>query len=103
MMFDEVSARNAFEAQYQVEDGYVTGERPQTFEIYAEDLEDDASDDALREFYDKAIGEDFRDSGKIYPSSRKEDKFVAWAKAQIAERKAVELDEAREFGLTGPE
>ena len=94
---------NAFEAQYQVEDGYVTGERPQTFEIYAEDLEDDASDDALREFYDKAIGEDFRDSGKIYPSSRREGEFVEWAKAQIAERKAIELDEAREFGLTGPE
>jgi len=94
---------NTFEAQYQVEDGYVTGARPQTFQIHAEDLEDNASDDALREFYDKAIGEDFRDSEKIYPSSRREDKFVAWAKAQIAKRKAEELDEAREFGLTGPE
>ena len=94
---------NAFEAQYQVEDGYVTGERQQTFEIYSEDLEDDASDDALKEFYEKAINEDFRESGRIYPSSRRQDEFVEWAKAQIAERKAVELDEAREFGLTGPE
>jgi hypothetical protein len=94
---------NAFEAQYQVEDGYVTAERRQTFEIYSEDLEDDASDDALKEFYEKAINEDFRESGRIYPSSRRQDEFVEWAKAQIAERKAVELDEAREFGLTGPE
>jgi hypothetical protein len=96
-------SENAFEAQYQVEDGYVTGERPQTFEIYAEDLEDDASDDALRKFYHKAIDEDFRNSWKIYPSSRRKGRFVAWAKAQIAKRKAAELGEAREFGLTGPE
>jgi hypothetical protein len=94
---------NAFEAQYQVEDGYVAGERLQTFEIYAEDLEDDASDDALREFYNNQISADFENNEKIYPSSRREDKFIAWAKAQIAERKAAELDEAREFGLTGPE
>jgi hypothetical protein len=97
---------NAFEAQYQVEDGYVTGGRPQTFEIYAEDLEDledDPSDDVLKEFYDNEISAHFHDNEKIYPSSRREDKFVAWAKARIAERKAAELDEAREFGLTGPE
>lgn len=96
-------SENAFEAQYQVEDGYVTGERLQTFQISAEDLGDDASEDALREFYGKAISEDFLESGKVYPSSRMEDKFVAWAKAQIAERKAAELDEARECGLTGPD
>ena len=94
---------NVFEAQYQVEDGYVTGQRLQTFEISAEDLEDDASEDALKKFYDKAISEDFLESGKIYPSSRMEDKFIVWAKAQIAERKAAELDEAREYGLTGPD
>jgi hypothetical protein len=88
-------SENAFEAQYQVEDGYVTGERPQTFQIYAEDLEDDASDDALREFYDNEISAHFKDNHKIYPSSRREDKFVAWAKAQIAERKAAELGESR--------
>jgi len=94
---------NTFEAQYQVEDGYVTGQRPQTFQISAEDLEDDPSDDALREFYDNEIREHFLNSEKIYPSSRREGEFVAWAKAQIAERKAAESDEAREFGLTGPE
>lgn len=97
---------NAFEAQYQVEDGYVAGERPQTFKIYAEDLEDledDPSDDALREFYDNEISAHYKDNENIGPSSRREDKFIAWAKAQIAERKAAELDEAREFGLTGPE
>jgi hypothetical protein len=94
---------NTFEAQYQVEDGYVTGERPQTFQIYAEDLENDESHDALREFYSKAIDEDFKDSGKIYPSSRREDKFVAWARAQIAERKAAEPDQAREFRLASPD
>jgi hypothetical protein len=94
---------NAFEAQYQVEDGYVTGERPQTFQINPEDLEDDASDDALREFYDNEIREHFLNSGKIYPSPRREDKFIDWAKAKIAERKAEEPDEFREFDLTGPE
>lgn len=94
---------NTFQAQYQVEDGYVTGARPQRFEIYAEDLEDDASDDALKKFYGEEVDAHFRDSGKIYPSLKKVDQFVAWAKAQIAERKAAELDEARELGLTGPE
>jgi hypothetical protein len=89
-------SENAFEAQYQVEDGYVTGQRLQAFQINAEDLEDDASEDALREFYGKAISEDFLESGKVYPSSRMEDEFVAWAKAQIAKRKAAKPDQARE-------
>ena len=94
---------NTFEAQYQVEDGYVTGARPQKFKIYVEDLEDDASDDALRAFYDNEVYEHFKNSENIYPFSGKVDQFVTWAKAQIAERKAAELDEARELGLTGPE
>lgn len=73
---------NVFEAQYQVEDGYVTGGRPQTFEINAEDLPDDMdNDEALREFYDNEVSTDFQDSGKIYPQAQRVDQFVAWAKA----------------------
>ena len=97
---------NTFEAEYQVEDGYVTGARPQTFLIDAENLEDlsnDASDEAIEAFYDNEVDEHFKDNKRIYPSSKKVDQFVIWAKAQIAERKAAELDEAREVGLTGPE
>lgn len=91
---------NVFEAQYQVEDGYVTGSRPQTFEINAEDLPDDMdNDEALMEFYDNEISADFQDSGKIYPQAQKVDQFVAWAKARLAERDAAELDEAVDAGL----
>jgi len=75
---------NTFEAEYQVEDGYANGARPQTFKIYVENLEDDASDDALREFYDNEVDENFKNNEKIYPSPRKLDQFVAWAKAKIA-------------------
>jgi hypothetical protein len=90
-------SENTFEAQYQVEDGYVTGARPQRFKIHVEDLENDASDDALREFYDNEVDEHFKNNEKIYPSSEKVDQFVAWAKAQIAHRK--ELDQAADKGL----
>ena len=86
--------RNVFEACYQVEDGYVTGSRPQTFEISAEDLPDDMdSDEALREFYDSEVSTNFKDSDKIYPQAQKVDQFVAWAKARLAEREAEQDEE----------
>ena len=85
---------NVFKAQYQVEDGYVTGSRPQTFEISAEDLPDDMdNDEALREFYDSEVSTDFQDSGKIYPQAQRVDQFVAWAKARLAEREAEQDEE----------
>ena len=81
------SPTNVFEACYQVEDGYVTGSRPQTFKINAEDLPDDMdNDEALRKFYDNEVSTDFQDSGKIYPQAQRVDQFVAWAKARLAER-----------------
>ena len=85
---------NGFEACYQVEDGYVTGSRPQTFEINAEDLPDDMDNDkALREFYDNEVSADFQNSGKIYPQAQRVDQFVAWAKARLAEREAEQDEE----------
>ena len=96
-------SENTFEAQYQVEDGYVTGGRPQRFQIHAEEIEDDMTDEALEDFYASEVTRNFNDSEKIYPVPEKANQFVTWAKAQIAERKAAELDEAREHGLIGPE
>ena len=97
------SIKDTFQAQYQVEDGYVTGGRPQIFQIHAEEIEDDMTDEALEDFYASEVTRNFNDSEKIYPVPEKADQFVTWAKAQIAERKAAELDEAREYGLTSPE
>lgn len=80
-----------FEAQYEVHDGYVCGSRPQSFEIDAEDLEDDMNDEALKSFYDSEVIEDFQDSGKIYPEPQRVDQFVAWARGQLAKRKMEKL------------
>ena len=97
------SIKDTFEAQYQVEDGYVTGARPQRFQICAEEIEDDMTDEALEDFYASEVTRNFNDSEKIYPVPEKVNQFVTWAKAQIAKRKAAEFDEAREHGLIGPE
>jgi hypothetical protein len=77
---------SVFEAQYEVYDGYVCGSRPQSFEIDAEDLDDDMEDQALRIFYDREVIADFRDSGKIYPEPQRVDQFIAWARGQLAKR-----------------
>jgi hypothetical protein len=84
-------SNNTFEAQYQVEDGYVTGSRPQTFEIDAEDWEDDMDDRALRSFYDSEVIANFRDSGKIYPEPQRVDQFISWARGQLAKRAMEKL------------
>ena len=82
---------NVFEAQYEVHDGHVGGSRPQTFNIDAEDLEDDMDDEALKSFYDSEVIEDFRDSGKIHPKPQKIDQFIAWARGQLAKREMEKL------------
>ena len=82
---------DSFEAQYEVHDGYVCGSRPQSFEIDAEDLNDDMDDEALRSFYDSEVSANFRDSDKIYPEPQRVDQFVAWAKGQLAKREMEKL------------
>ena len=82
---------SVFEAQYEVHDGYVCGSRPQSFEIDAEDLEDDMDDRALRSFYDSEVIANFRDSGKIYPEPQRVDQFIAWARGQLAKRAIEKL------------
>jgi len=80
-----------FQAQYEVHDGYVCGSRPQSFEIDAEDLEDDMNDEALKSFYGSEVIENFQDGGKIYPEPQRVDQFVAWARGQLAKRKMEKL------------
>jgi hypothetical protein len=82
---------SVFEAQYEVHDGYVCGSRPQSFEIDAEDLEDDMDDEALKSFYDSEVIADFQDSGKIYPEPQRVDQFIAWARGQLANREMEKL------------
>jgi len=82
---------SVFEAQYEVQDGYVCGSRPQSFKIDAKDLEDDMDDEALKRFYDSEVIEDFRDSGKIHPEPQKVDQFIAWARGQVAKRAMEKL------------
>lgn len=71
-----------FEGCYEVEDGYVGKRRPKTFKIYANQLDDDLSEEELEELYDELVESHFRQN--IYPSSERKEEFVQWAKKQIA-------------------
>lgn len=80
---------DTFEVTWQVDDGYV-GRRPHTFEIKADDLDDDADDDSLtHEFWDQLQD---RFEQKISPVSEDEAAFLAWAKRKLAERKAANAE-----------
>lgn len=77
-----MSVGETFEACYQVDDGYVGKHRPKTFKIYANQLDEDLSEEELEELYDELVENHFRQN--IYPSSERKEEFVQWAKEQIA-------------------
>ena len=62
-----------FEAEYEVEDGYVTGSRPQVFSIDESDIETDMGEDELRELYYDMIQNDF-------------EQRITWAASKPADR-----------------
>ncbi len=74
-----------FEITYSVDDGYVGKDRPQHFKIDAHWIEDDMSDDALKQCVIEMIEDDFEQ--RISWTARNLDDAVSWAKA-IRDKKA---------------
>ena len=77
-----MSAGETFEACYEVADGYVGRRRPKTFKIYANQLDEDLSEEELEELYDELVEDHFRQN--IFPESERKEEFVQWAKKKIA-------------------
>jgi hypothetical protein len=71
-----------FTATYKVDDGYV-GNRPRSFVICQNYIEDDMDEIALEAFYDEQVQEDFEQC--VHPHGTNRDAFVEWAKQVIAE------------------
>ena len=76
-----------FEGTYQVEDGYI-GNRPHHFTIYEGDVEEDMDELDLSNLFWRSIQDHFENN--LYPSSRDEEAFMAWAKDVITARREEE-------------
>jgi len=74
-----------FRATYYAADGYVCRDRPKTFTIVADDIEDEMTDDEILDFYQCACEDHFTQN--VSCDYAKEAEFLTWAKAQIAARK----------------
>ena len=79
-----------FRGRYEIDDGYAGGARPQYFTVDADDLEDDMTDEDIAALYDAQATEAFHNN--VTCSATDGDKFLAWARGQIAERKKAEED-----------
>jgi hypothetical protein len=79
-----MSVGETFEGCYEVADGYVGKRRPKFFKIYANQLDEDSSEEELEELYDELVEDHFRQN--IFPSAERKEEFVQWAKEQIALR-----------------
>jgi hypothetical protein len=66
-----------FTAQYEVGDGYCGGSRPQTFKIHYSDIDEDMTQQDIKELYHDMIQNDFEEN--IFPEAEKVDEFVKWA------------------------
>lgn len=80
-----------FEGTYEVDDGYVGKGRPKPFEIDADDLDDDMTDDEIAELYDNSARDAFEQEVTYYTNNG--DEFLAWAREQLAARKEEEEHE----------
>ena len=76
--------REKFQGKYEVSDGYVGGSRPKYFSVFADDLEDDMTDDALENLYEESAYEHFL--GNVNCDTYRKDEFIAWAKEVIKNR-----------------
>lgn len=77
-----------FEGTYEVDDGYVSKGRPKPFEIDADDLDDDMTDDEIVELYETTAREAFEQEVTWY--AKDGDEFLAWAREQLAARRKVD-------------
>ena len=70
-----------FVGTYQVDDGYAGGSRPRNFVIDEYEIEDDMTEDDLRNLFIECAQSDFEHN--ISFCCQNEDEFVEWAKDKI--------------------
>lgn len=75
---------DSFKVTYNVDDGYVGGDRPQHLKISAEYLWDDSTDETLMELFWESIQEHF--TRNCHPYTAQEGEFLLWAKEQLKAR-----------------
>ena len=77
-----------FEGEYEIDDGYCGGARPQYFTVDEQDIDDDMSDSDLEELYEEAAQEHFEEHFERNISFHLHDVegFVEWAKEIIREK-----------------
>ncbi len=74
-----------FSGEYEINDGYAGGSRPQHFRVDAHDLDDEMSDEELEDFYYEAAYEHFKQNIDVTVTDAGE--FVEWAKEQLKKQK----------------
>lgn len=73
-----------FSGAYEINDGYAGKSRPQSFSVSSDEIEDDMTEDEIRELYAELAEADFQ--ARITVSVSREDAFVAWALEQLEAR-----------------
>jgi hypothetical protein len=74
-------ASEKFKITYAVDDGYISGDRPQHTSITADELDGGETDQDLKDLFWEEIQRHFNEN--IRPFSPQEDEFIAWARAHM--------------------
>jgi len=77
-----------FQAEYEVDDGYVGPARPKYFEIFEEDIEDDMEDEDFEDLFYVEMDEAFNQDISPYPRNLEE--FKVWAREVRDKKKEME-------------
>lgn len=75
-----------FQVNWESEDGYVTGARPQYCSIGEDDIKDDMTDEEIEQVLEDIVQQDFDEKVSFHVKNR--GKFISWAKGVVEERKA---------------
>ncbi len=76
---------NDFNIKWEVEDGYIGGNRPQTTAVDTDILDDEMTDGEIADLYEDIIVEEFMQNISGYGTNR--EKFIEWAKLALEARK----------------
>lgn len=79
-----------FTIEWQVEDGYCGGSRPQHTPVDADMLDDEMDDAELEELYNVIVDEEFMQNISGYGTNL--EKFKEWAREALAEREEEDND-----------
>lgn len=69
--------KDKFQVCYEIEDGYVGKSRPQHFNFYASDLEDDFEEENIEMILEECTQTDFENKISWYITNK--DEFIEWA------------------------